>query len=164
MELPKFKYIEDLKDVLTISDKFVKCDCCGKNTNIYTETLCSDYEINAICVDCIQSGLACEKFDGYFNEVPEINNDAAIEELSTRTPHLATFQELFWPDCCNDFCKYLRISTDKDMKNEKILSDLKETFKDEWFDVEKLPEMNPHYLLLFQCAKCGKHHVVVDLD
>ena len=164
MELPKFRYIEKCEDVLTISEKPVKCDCCGKETRVFASTMYTQQNVNSICVECIQSGLACEKFDGTFNNVPEIDNESAVLELSTKTPPLPTYQEIDWPDCCNDFCKFLRIATKNDLKNAKILNDLEETFDDDVFEVDELQKMNPNYLLLFQCTKCGKHYVEVDLD
>lgn len=161
---PIFKYIENIEGSLTISTKPVKCDCCGKETIVYANSMFTTQDINAICCECIQSGLACEKFNGRFNNAPEIDNDTAMRELSTKTPPLPTFQEIEWPDCCNDFCKFLRVCNSKDLKDKIILTDLEETFVDDIYELEDLPTMNPNYLLLFQCTKCGKHYIVIDLD
>ena len=164
MNYPKFKYIENAEDVIQFSDKTKKCDCCGKETNLFTDFIYSQKNVNVICSDCIISGLACEKFEGEFNEVPYINNKSAMEELSKRTPHLSTYQEIEWPVCCNDFCKYLRTCTSKDLKDKQILKDLEETFEDDFFSLEEIKKFNPNFLQLFKCIKCEKYYVKVDLD
>ena len=164
MNLPNFKYIEKPEDILSFSENPVKCDCCGNDVNFFTNTMFTSHNINAICCDCVKTGLASKKFGGTFNNAFDIGNQEAFVELTTKTPPLPTYQEIDWPDCCNDFCKYLRVCTKEDLKNEKLLSDLQETFNDDEFSFEQLTEINHNYILLFQCTKCGKHYALIDLD
>lgn len=162
MELPKFKYIEDLKDIVKISETFKKCDCCEKDKYAFVDTM----DERNICIDCVHSGQANQKFDYTFNEGYDspIDNQEAIDELSKRTPNIPTFQDFPWPDCCNDFLRYLRVCTDKDLKNQEILSDLEETFDEEWINFKDLFNIHPSYLLLYRCLHCGKHYIIVDTD
>ena len=164
MEYPKFKYIKNVERFLNTSEEGVECDCCGKVAHLFADTMYSKEDISVICVDCIKSGEACEKFDGEFNIAIKIDNAEAMDELLHKTPPLPSFQEFDWPACCNDFCTYLSVCKNEDLQNEKILADLKETFDEEYISYEEMLDMMPEYLLLFKCEKCGKHHVIVDVD
>ncbi|MBQ8426069.1 MAG: CbrC family protein [Clostridia bacterium] len=166
MEYPIFKYMANAKEFLNYSEDGVVCDCCGKTTNIFTDNMYTAKRINAICVDCIKSGEACKKFDGEFNTVTIIDNKEAIDELVHKTPAIQTFQEIDWPACCNDFCKFLRIFTDVDFENEQIWEDIKETFDEdeEGYSIDYVKEMDLSYLLLYKCEICGKHHIKIDVD
>ena len=166
MEYPKFKYLDNSEKFLEFSENGVVCDCCGKSTNLYTNNMYTSKDINAICVDCIVSGDACEKFDGEFNTVSVIDNQDATDELTYRTPMLSTFQEIDWPACCNDFCKYLRVCTAEDMEDEDLWEEIEETFDEdeEEYSIDEVREMNPSYLLLYKCEICGKHHIKIDVD
>lgn len=164
MNLPTFKYIENPEKILAYSDKPINCDCCGKEVHCYANSMYTQHQVNAICCDCIKDGSACKKFKGNFNDAIEMDNASAMEELLTRTPPLPTYQNFFWPECCEDFCKFLRVCSPSDLKDEKILSDLKETYDEEEVSFEELSLINPYYILLFQCLKCGKHHIIIDFD
>ena len=166
MEYPKFKYLENSEEFLNFSEEGVVCDCCGKTTNLFTDTMYTAEDINAICVDCIKSGEACEKFDGEFNTVSIINNKEATDELLHKTPAIHTFQEIDWPACCNDFCKFLRFFTDDDYENEQIWEDLEETLEndEEYYTIEDIKDMDLSYLLLYKCEICGKYHIKIDVD
>ena len=164
MDYPKFKYIEDSEEVLQYSKKGVKCQCCGKTVNFYNDFIYAEEDVDCICYDCIQSGLACEKFNGSFNEANQIENVEAYNEVVYKTPVIPTYQEFTWPDCCNDMCKYLRRFTEEDLNDEKIMNDLQETYQDEYISFEELTTFPLEDILLFKCLHCGKHFVILDLD
>lgn len=164
MEYPKFKYVEDGKDVIKYSKEKLICQCCGKSTNFFTDFIYSELDIDVICADCVKSGLACATFQGFFNNTKKIRNIDAVNEITFRTPVLPSYQEFLWPDCCKDMCKYLRRLSKNNLKDEKIMKDVQETFKDEFVSFEELKTFPSDNLLLFQCLHCGKHHVILDLD
>ena len=164
MEYPKFKYVANGEDVLQYDKNGVKCKCCGKVANFYTDFIYSEQEVDVICDECVKSGLACEKFDGTFNDANEIDNVEALDEIVHKTPVLPTYQEFIWPDCCNDMCKYLRRLTKKDLKDAKIMQDLQQTYDDEFVSLEELKTFPSENILLFQCPHCSKHYVILDLD
>ena len=164
MEYPKFKYVANGQDVLQYTKKGVKCDCCGKVANFYTDFIYAEQDVEAICDECVKSGLACEKFDGAFNEAGEIANEEAIDEIVHKTPVLPTYQEFIWPDCCDDMCVYLRRCTKKDFNDTKIMQDLEKTYNDEFVSLDEVKNFPEENLLLFQCSHCGKHYIILDLD
>lgn len=164
MEYPKLKYIDNSKDVLEYTEEGVKCDCCGKTTNFYTDLIYSKQDVEAICVDCVTSGNASKKFDGNFNEAENIEDKMAMEEVELKTPTLPTYQEFLWPACCNDMCVYLRKCTEKDLENKELMLDVQSNFKDDNIPFEDIKKMSPSFLRLFKCAHCGKHKILVDLD
>lgn len=164
MEYPKFKYVENSEEVLKYSKKGKKCECCGETSNFYTDFIYAEEDVSCICHECIQSGLACEKYDGSFNEANQIDNVDAYDEVVYKTPVIPTYQEFIWPDCCNDMCKYLRRCTQDDFKNNKIMQDLEQTYQDEYVSLEELKTFPEENILLFQCLHCGKYFVILDLD
>lgn len=159
-----FKYIDDENFCLNKSNKSKKCDCCGTSINVYTDLIYSIHDVNAICVDCIKSGKAANKFDGTFNKCEEIDNKEAMKEVETKTPTLPSFQDFFWPACCNDMCKFIGHPSKINMKDNNFWKNLSETYDDEDIPFEDLKSFSPSYLLLFQCLHCNKIRVIVDLD
>ena len=164
MKFPKLKYIEDSSDVYEYSKEGKICQCCGKKANFYTTMIYCDDDIDVICQDCVVSGRACEKFDGYFNESEESGNFMAKDEVEICTPTLPTYQEVVWPACCNNYCKYLRRFTKEDSKNETIMKSLEKTFDDEFVPFEDLKNYKGDYVILFKCEECGEYYAIVDMD
>lgn len=163
--MKRFKYIEDATESFVKSNEEKVCSCCGKKTNIYMEIFYSIENIDALCLECVASGEAAKQFDGTFNEATYINNIVAMEEVEKRTPHIMSFQDFIWPACCNDMCRYLRPATKQDFKNDKFWQDISQTYKEQdIMSIEEIKQINPNYLLLFECLHCKKYHIIVDLD
>lgn len=113
MPIPSFRYHPDpLKSgSVVVSD--TGCHCCGRNTGhiyvgpVYAET--PELE-EAICPDCIASGLAHEKFDATFVDSEAFDDDApaaVVEEITTRTPGFSAWQAEHWPSCCGEPAVFL---------------------------------------------------------
>lgn len=160
MEIPKLKYVKNSEEFFETSEEPRICECCGKETHVFTSMIYSEEEVNCICADCVVSCKACSKFDGFFNEAEEIDNIEAYCTVTRQTPTIQSYQEIIWPACCNDYCTYLRRCTEEDLKDEKI----REAYNHQLAEDIKIEEIDPDYLILFQCEKCGKHHLELDLD
>ena len=107
MELPKFKYHPNLYDPEKVIDGVVYgeeiCQCCGNKVNVYIDSMA-----DCICMDCVASGKAAEKFDGEFiQDTEEVSDESKREELFKRTPGYCSWQGEHWLACCDDYCAYL---------------------------------------------------------
>lgn len=61
--LPKFKYHPNIyeDDVVFHSDG--TCQCCGKEVDVFTNSMYTQHEIQCICMNCIADGSAAKKID-----------------------------------------------------------------------------------------------------
>jgi len=91
-QLPKFKYqpccAENEIFTRAKPGRPAVCQCCGRETLWYYESMYCEKEIGCLCPDCISSGAAAEKFDGDFvqDAEPLENGAEKTEELFKRTP------------------------------------------------------------------------------
>lgn len=49
------------------------CQCCGQETEYYLGNMYCKEDIECICLECVASGKAAEKFDGTFIQDAEFN-------------------------------------------------------------------------------------------
>ena len=160
MDLPKLKYVENTEDFFEFSAKEKKCDCCGKLTKVFTSMLYSEEDVTCICPECVVSCKACYKFDAYFNDAEDLGNIEAFCQVTRQTPTIPSNQEIVWPHCCGDYCTYLRRCNDEDLKNTLIV----DAFNAQLAEDVKINEIDADWLIVFQCKKCGKYHLELDVD
>lgn len=169
--IKKFPFIDSLEYIFTFSEQEVVCDCCKKKTRFYSEAgIYAEEFCEFLCVDCIASGNAAERYRGTFNTLESKCNSIDDEEtVLKKTPSLPSNQEYSWKVCCGKPCVYLKRATYADMEELFLWDKLKETFHDEIIPFEDLQELvgeeeDDSLLMLFRCKECGKIYAIIDLE
>ncbi|MCK7633214.1 MULTISPECIES: CbrC family protein [unclassified Shewanella] len=182
MELPKFKYHPNPINTGSIVKSGEVCKCCNKKRGfIYKGSMYTRHRPEYICPWCIANGEAREKFEIEFSSImPAVIDpknpisincpDSAFEELLYRTPGFSSYQEIEWPNHCEDFCVFHGVATIGDI--QKISKEEEERlYKTTWMDEGELrscqngnPEEELHYFFKFVCLKCGEIMLQVDPD
>lgn len=167
--LPKFKYHPNLYESGAVTFESVICQCCGKAVDAYISSMYCVADIDCICLDCVASGKAAEKFSGDFiQDVEETVSDSnKTEELYKRTPGYISWQGEYWLTCCNDYCSYIETVGTSELEKmgiaEQVFAEYEE--KNEYEDVRKyLVKDGSLCGYLFRCLHCGKYHLWVDTE
>ncbi|MEI0485427.1 CbrC family protein [Brachyspira intermedia] len=176
-EIPKFKYVDDniVKNFFEKKDNKVLCKCCEKETDLvyYTIPHCED-NIKPLCPECIANGKAAEKFNCDFIDEPFDsdniieNRDEKIEELTKRTPEYSAWQQPYYPNHCDDFCKFISYVGYKELKERNLLDKIIISFDNDEDSVreyiEDLEIEGNFQGYLFECLKCGQLILHTDCD
>lgn len=166
--LPKFKYHPNVYESGKVEFSKGVCDCCGKEVEAYVQMMYTTADVDCICMDCIASGAAAEKFDGSFiQDADPIDNEEASEELFCRTPGYVSWQGENWAACCNDYCEYIGTVGTKELEELGIADELFEADGsfDGFEDARKyLVKDGSLCGYLFRCLHCGKYHLRVNAD
>ena len=166
--LPKFKYHPNVYDCGVVEFGRGTCNCCGKETDAYVRSMYTREDVDCICMECVASGAAAEKFDGEFiQDADPVDNDEAREELFCRTPGYVSWQGENWAACCNDYCEYIGAVGTEELEELGIADEFFE--EDGSFDGwdyarEFLTKDGSLCGYLFRCLHCGKYHLRVDAD
>ncbi len=182
MELPKFKYHPDPVKTGSIKKSDETCECCGKKMGyIYSGSMYGRNTPENLCPWCISDGTAYEKYELEFasimpavidpNNPSEINcSEKAFNELLHKTPAFSSYQEIEWPNHCEDFCEFHGLAKVSDVKE---ISEGEKTrlFETSYLDEEELAHLvsgedseELHYFLKFKCVKCGELKFQFDPD
>lgn len=167
-----YKYHPDpLKTGAFHNDKTMRCQCCGKDTDIYyTGPFYSVDEVDYLCPECISSGAAAEKFDGEFQNpesVDEVSDPAKLDELVHRTPGYSGWQQEYWLACCDDYCAFLGYYDWNAIEALGVAEELEKTYREDicGLDFEDAKEyLSDNEGYLFRCLHCGKHYIYFDFD
>ena len=172
--LPNFRYFPDPLGTKTFRQgEQHKCDCCGKETEIwYQKPFYSAEKVNCLCPECIASGEAAEKFDGDFHDgyTGTVSDPARKEEWYKRTPGYHSWQENRWYAHCGDFCAFINYVKWEDLVEMRIDKEIEETYEEDvnCYELEQVKECmtRDSYLqgYLFRCLHCGRHFITVDSD
>ena len=174
--LPKFKYHPNLYSLDIVTFEKGVCQCCQKEVDAFITSMYSPEEIECICLECVKSGEAAEKFEGDFIDSFEsrINDENKIEELCKKTPGYYSWQGENWLVCCDDFCEFIGYTNTEEL-NELGITDV--VFKDY---IEKNDNSDEDYSkkleyykdnlkkggfmsgYLFRCSHCGKYRLDID--
>lgn len=106
--LPPFKYHPDPVATGSVApSQGKKCRRCKRDRGyLYVGPVYAEEELDgALCPFCIADGSAAEKFDATFTDIEGLEDgmpDAAIDEITERTPGFASWQESRWLACCDD--------------------------------------------------------------
>lgn len=173
MTQPTFKYHPNAYKNGTFKQnkdgKTVTCQCCGRETAYFYDSMHCTADINCLCPNCIASGDAARRFGGQFVQGAETIQDNEKEkwkELNQRTPGYESWQGEHWLACCDDYCAFLGDTSAKELRHmgvlDEVMADLKvhDTFFDE--DPDCLGLGISAYL--FQCLHCGKYRIWTDMD
>jgi len=170
--LPKFKYHPNLyvNDDIVVFKKAI-CQCCGKETRAYIESMYCKGEINCICLECVKNGSAAEKFDGEFiQDAEKINDLEKTKELYCRTPGYISWQGEYWLACCDDYCEFIGDVGTEELENLGVVEDVFAEYNEKFgcadieFIKENLTAKGDIAGYLFRCSKCGKYHLYVDME
>ena len=173
--LPKFKYHPNCFENGTFTKADPKrpmiCECCGKQTEYYYNTMYSAKGVNCLCPECIASGAAAKKFDGDFiqDAEPITNGEEKTEELFKRTPGLISWQGENWLAHCDDYCAFIDYVGAKELEEmgiaEEVFADYAAMGECDLDDVQscmmKDGDMTGY---LFRCLHCGKYRLWVDAN
>ena len=91
-----------------------------------------------------------------------------IEELTKRTPEYSAWQQPYYPNHCDDFCKFISYVGYKELKERNLLdkiiisSDNDEDSVREY--IEDLEVEGSFQGYLFECLKCGQLILHTDCD
>ena len=166
--LPKFKYHPNIYESDCVNFEQGVCECCGKTVEVYVPIMYSKEDVNCICMECVASGAAAEKFDGSFiQDADSIDNEEAQNELYCRTPGYVSWQGENWAACCNDYCAYLGTVGTPELEKLGIADDFfEEDGSFDGYDLarECLTKDGSLCGYLFRCLHCGKYHLRVDAD
>lgn len=174
MDNVKFKYHPNVwkQDVFsTMADGgMAECECCGKSTKFFLESMYCKENIECICPECVASGMAAEKFDGSFiqdAEFNKVNDKNKIDELFSRTPGYLSWQGEYWLACCGDFCEYIGEVGIKELVDMGIADQVIDDYEKDNFDgyYEGCREYLGNGIMqgyLFRCLDCGKYRLWVD--
>lgn len=85
--LPKFKYHPNLYKSGEVEFQEGICNCCGQKVNAYITSMYCVEDVDCICLECVASGRAADKFDGTFIQGADpIDDEEKKNELFCRTP------------------------------------------------------------------------------
>lgn len=169
--LPQFRYSPNIYDNDKVVDgvtyKSGVCQCCGKEVEVYVDSIYGEGDPDCICMNCVADGSAAEKFKGEFIEyAEEVSDPEKRRELFCRTPGYCSWQGEYWLACCDDYCEYLGDVGYKElceMGLENIIEEYKEQ-EDVRFEDEELEKGGSPAGYLFRCLHCGKYRLWTDCD
>ena len=170
-----FKYHPDpLATGAFIKGEPCKCDCCGRETEIWYESpFYSVDEVEHLCPECIANGSAAEKFNGQFQDdysVDEVSDKSKLDELVHRTPGYRGWQQEYWPAHCDDYCAFIGYVGWDDLVNMGIDKEIEETYGSEinGWDIDMLKQSMRNgggmQGYLFKCLHCGQYRLLIDCD
>jgi uncharacterized protein CbrC (UPF0167 family) len=170
--LPKFKYNSNVYDDDIVFHVDGVCQCCGKEVDVFTNSMYTQHEIQCICMNCVADGSAAKKFDGEFiHDVEKLVSDPLkTDELLHRTPGYLSWQGEYWLVCCDDYCEYLGpvVASKLDELDAIGISD---AVMEECNNRCQLHLHRSDLLLskspsgyLFRCLHCGKYRLDIDFD
>ena len=167
-----FKYHPDpLKTGAFHNDKTMRCQCCGKDTELYYPgRFYSVDEVDYLCPECISSGAAAEKFDGAFQDsesVDEVSDPAKLDELVHRTPGYCGWQQEYWLAHCDDYCAFMGYYDWAALEHEGLAAEIEETYRGDVCGIEfewAKEHIQNNDCYLFMCLHCGKHFIYIDFD
>lgn len=167
--LPHFKYHPDpiATKAFKIAKKAKICECCGKETFVYHETMYAVEDVECICPNCIKDGSAAAKFDGEFVQDAdgEVSDQAKRHELFCCTPGYISWQGELWLTCCDDYCEFLGGVGTAELEKMGIADEVFAEYdaKGEYQGArEFLADGGDMAGYLFRCLHCGKYHLGVD--
>lgn len=166
--LPKFKYHPNVYECGIVQYKKGKCNCCNKTIDAYVELMYTMENVDCICMNCVASGRAAEKFNGTFiQDADKIENKEAIDELFNRTPGYVSWQGEHWAACCDDYCEYIGTVGTKELEDMGIADCFFEEdgSYDGYDDARNLLVKDGSLCgYLFRCLHCKKYYLRIDCD
>ena len=140
-ELPHFPYHRDPMASGSLRHSDDKCECCGQAPGIlYDGVVYSRQRVTSVCPWCIADGSATDKFDASFFDADFQDEDSNRLELSDET-HREVFGCTIGFSTFNPFGWWVHCGEPAEYMTR-----------------------NEPYEMVFECRRCRKRHVWVDLD
>lgn len=167
--LPHFRYNPNVYENGVVSFYNDVCEVCRQESDYFVEGCYGERDLEVICINCVASGRAAVEQDVYFNtHYPQtFRDDDRFEELTKRTPHFFSWQEVPWAEHCQDYCAYIKKVKWNDIKHLEIelMEDLLYIANSYNYEIEDIKKYLNGYMdgHLFQCLHCGSHKLITDL-
>ncbi len=163
-----FKYNSSVYENEIIKHETAICQSCLNQVSEYCTHIYTNEDVNIVCLECIASGKAAEKFDGQFvqSAIEILEDKEKTDELFKRTPGYASLQGEEWQVCCDDYCTFLGEADALKLHEigvfEECLSQYASTKEEyEFFEIN-LRAGSAMKGYLFRCLHCGKYHFYVE--
>lgn len=172
--LPDFPYFADPLADGCFEARPTLCEVCGQQREwAYVRGIYAEDEPESLCPWCVADGRAAAKFDGTFQDV-DFSDTASAESVSavlTRTPRIAMWNPIHWPDHCGECCTYLGTLTPSEQpgiaSQESIrreAAEIARSISQTWTadDALDCAEQGTLTLHLFQCRTCQTYALSPD--
>jgi uncharacterized protein len=170
----EFRYFVDphRSTASTWSDEPQQCGICEERRRGYDGPYYGVENVEFVCEECLVSG-ALEKRDLKTNTGEAGPRDERRRELEHRTPHLVTWQDLYWPVHCDDFCRFEREVGQRELVDEDFFrTHLHPELQEYDIGWDELPpqgptsrtESNSPSVYLFRCVGCDETVLWYDMD
>jgi uncharacterized protein CbrC (UPF0167 family) len=123
-----FRYFQDPLNFAYIREDNAPCHFCGSTESRIDGSHCrGETSIDSVCFNCLRDGklidLDLTTNDLDFSRLNSyILNEEERDELSNQivycTPPLPTWQDTWWPFVDGDFCKFIKIASKMDFRNQ----------------------------------------------
>lgn len=177
MSLPVFKYHPDPLKSGSVAASDEACRCCGQARGyVYTGPVYSAEDLGeALCPWCIADGSAAEKLDAEFVDAacfPDDTPEAALEEITRRTPGYSAWQGEQWPACCGDAAAFLQPAGIEEIRRDyrelegalmgHIVYELEISGGAATRLLGSLNRDKGPTVYLFRCLACAQYHFHID--
>jgi uncharacterized protein CbrC (UPF0167 family) len=169
--VPEFPYHPDPRATGFVEASDARCASCGQRRGfIYTGPVYAvDELIDCLCPWCIEDGSAAEKFEAEFTDigwgVPADVPHAVVQDVATRTPGFAGWQQEHWLYHCSDAAAFLgRVGWEElQLHEDAVESLLREhdehgsTASEGQSYLASLSKDGEATAYLFRCRHCGRY-------
>lgn len=175
---PTFFYSPHAYTLGIIEQRAIVCQCCGEARSFhYTGSLYAEEDVAALCPWCIADGSAAAKYAGSFVSTfegitpgpnglgPEMSA-SSLEQVSSRTPGYASWQDDVWLGHCGEACIFLGYVGSAELAPvwEEVRDDAVNSGWGEEAIRDHLHKNGDMTGYLFKCQHCGKHRLHVDAN
>ena len=177
MNLPAFRYHPDPLGSGSIVESQEKCRCCNQKRGYICEApVYAEEDLDGkLCPWCIADGAAFEKFDALFVDSEAFADgipEAAMDEISQRTPGFSSWQTEQWPACCDDATAFLAPAGIKEVRENyrdvesgllsHIIYEMKISGGAATRMLQSLNRDSGPTAYLFRCLHCEQYHFYID--
>lgn len=172
--LPDFPYYADPLTDGCFEERAITCEVCGQHRKwAYIGGMYAENDPESICPWCVADGSAAAKFNGMFQDA-SFSNTATPESVNavlTRTPTVAFWNPIHWPDHCGECCTYVGdVQPDQHgdlLQLATIQQDLSSIGAQTRLTPEEVLNGSANgslWLRLFNCRHCDAYRLALDLD
>lgn len=175
--LPTFRYHADPLRSGSVVEASGACRCCGRRRGyLYAGPVYAEDDLDdALCPWCIADGSAHRKFDATFVDSEAFADgtpDAAMAEITERTPGYSAWQSEAWPACCGDATTFVMPAgiaeiRERDYELEgaimrHIVQEMGISGSAATRLLDGLHRDHGPTVYVFRCLHCGRHHFHID--